>query len=324
MDKEKGVVLWDELAANVRLAVHFLDDVVTANNYIPKVPELKAAAWRGRRIGLGFMGLADLLYITGKSYGAESGLLMSAAVAEWMQYHAMLASIDLAKERSPFPAITGSIFDPRNITWKPPARLPEWLAAGQNDDWCVQFGRPKVDWNLIMEGIKAHGIRNAAFTTVAPTGTIGTAAGVEGYGVEPVFAISYKRYVNQGDEQVELHYASKLFEWGLDKWGIPRDAPEVLAAIENETLAGDTRFSDDFRSVFVTAGDIPPIGHVRMQAVVQHYFSNSISKTINLPVGSTKADVVDAYINAWKLGCRGITVYVAESRKKEVLVRKKK
>lgn len=315
-------VEWDKLRDTIYKSVRFLDDVVSVNNYIPKIPELQAAAWRGRRIGLGFMGLADLLIVVGGEYGQASGILWAGEIAEFIQYHAMMASIELAKERGPFPAITGSIYDPHNLKWQPPTHLPPFVA----EDASLQLMnglpsyRPKLDWNLVVQGIKEHGIRNSALTTVAPTGTIGTVAGVEGYGIEPIFSLSYTRYVNQGEEKVELKYASKLFEWMLGQWRISIDSPEALDAINRGSCAGDDRFPPQFRRICATAGDVVPLGHIRMQAAVQHFFSNSISKTINLPSGANKDGVVQAYLQSWKLGCRGITVYVAGSRTTEVLV----
>ena len=115
-------------------------------------------------------------------------------------------SIALAQERGPFLAIKGSIYDPEDLRWQPPAPLAPYA-----HDW----GRPALDWDEIVAGIKQHGIRNAAQTTVAPTGTIGTVAGCEGYGCEPVFALAYTRTVKDGDRDLKLTYTSPLFERAL-------------------------------------------------------------------------------------------------------------
>ncbi len=110
---------WEAIATTVRASVRFLDDVVTANAYVPAVPQLKEAAHRARRIGLGIMGLADLLFHMHVRYGSVEAQELSAQLMEYIRYHAMLASIDLAVERGPFPAIKGSVFDPEHMTWQP-------------------------------------------------------------------------------------------------------------------------------------------------------------------------------------------------------------
>jgi len=270
------------------------------------------------------MGLADLLFAVGAEYGSLAGIIWAGEIAEFIQYHAMLASVDLATERGPFPAITGSIFDPMNLRWSPPTK-PKFIAENSCLQLAMPFilsNRPKLDWDLVTSGIKKCGIRNAALTTVAPTGTIATVAGVEGYGIEPAFSLSYSRRVaqsNGGGGAVMLNYASRSFERILKGWNIPMGNPEVQEALAKGSIAGDERFPEQVRRVMVTAADVAPLGHIRMQAVVQNYFSNSISKTINLPAESGKEAVYEAYMNAWNLGCRGITVYVSGSRQTEVL-----
>ena len=108
-------MLWDKLAKSVRIAVHFLDDVISATKYVPCVPQLKAAAHNVRRIGLGIMGLGDLAYMMRVRYGSLERLDLVSQVTEFIRYHALLASIDLARERRAFPAIKGSIYDPEHL-----------------------------------------------------------------------------------------------------------------------------------------------------------------------------------------------------------------
>src|SRR5512146_2056418 len=166
-----GTVDWEGLRQSVVSATRFLDDVVEANAYVPAVPQLAEAAHRARRIGLGIMGLADLMYHVGVRYGSAEGQEFGAQVMEFVRYHAMQTSIALAEERGAFPAIAGSIYDMDDLKWTPPQTLVKF-----ENNW----GRPNVEWNSIVDGIKKHGIRNAAQTTVAPTGTIATVAGCEG------------------------------------------------------------------------------------------------------------------------------------------------
>ena len=118
-----GTVDWEALRKSVATSTRFLDDVVEANAYVPAVPQLTEAAHQARRIGLGIMGLADLMYHVGVRYGSEEGQEFGAQVMEFVRYHAMQTSIELAQERGPFPAIEGSIYDMDNVTWTPPQSL---------------------------------------------------------------------------------------------------------------------------------------------------------------------------------------------------------
>ncbi len=307
-----GTVDWETLRQSVETATRFLDDVVEANAYVPAVPQLKEAAHRARRIGLGIMGLADLMYHVGVRYGSEEGQEFAAQVMEFIRYHAMRTSIRLAQERGPFPAIHGSIYDPQNLKWQPPKSLVPY-----RHDW----GRPSLDWQEIVEGILRHGIRNAAQTTIAPTGTIATVAGTEGYGCEPVFALAYIRHVNDKGRDLQLTYVSARFERALIQAGIPEEKrQEIFERVLREgTCQNVLEVPEPIRHIFVVAGDISAEEHVRMQAALQAFVDNSISKTINFPEHATVEDVATAYKLAWKLGCKGLTVYVTGSREKVVL-----
>ena len=307
-----GTVDWEKLRRDVELSTFFLDDVVDANQYVPAVPALNEAAHRARRIGLGIMGLSDLMYYAGIRYGSTAGQEFAAQVIEFVRYHAMLTSIHLAEARGPFPAITGSIYDPADLKWSPPAPL----APYERD-----FGRPTLDWDSIVTGIRSHGIRNAAQTTVAPTGTIATVAGCEGYGCEPVFALAYVRHVNDKGSDLRLTYASPLFERALEQAGIAPDQRQEIfeQVMESGSCQAVDAVPAGVRDTFVVSGDISADDHVRMQAAMQAFVDNSLSKTINFPPDAIEEDVATAYLLAWKLGCKGITVYVTGSREKVVL-----
>ena len=204
------VVDWEALRCTIHESTHFLDNVVSANAYVPSVPTVAEAAHRARRIGLGIMGLGDMMYRLGIRYGSEEGQEFAAQVMEFVRYHSMQKSIALAEDRGTFLAFDGSIYDPKQpdgMKWQPPTAL-----FAHSRDW----GRPQLDWNAIVHGIERYGIRNAAQTTVAPTGTIATVVGCEGYGCEPVFALGYIRHFKDGDKDVELYYTSPLFEETLN------------------------------------------------------------------------------------------------------------
>lgn len=303
---------WEALKETVQMATTFLDDVVEANAYVPAVPQLEQAAKRARRIGLGIMGLADLLYYVQIRYNSPEGQAFAAQVMEFIRYHAMLTSIELAKQRGSFSAIKGSIYDPDNLRWEPPESIIAYI-----DD----LDRPAIDWQKVVEGIKRHGIRNAAQTTIAPTGTIATVAGCEGYGCEPVFALAYIRHVNDNGKDLQLNYISPQFQKALKNANL--DPAKYEAIINHVIETGTCQDIDDLpnaiKEVFVVSSDITAEEHVRMQAALQAFVDNSLSKTINFPANAVEEDVAEAYLLAWQLSCKGITVYVTGSREQVVL-----
>jgi len=308
---------WRKLQESVVLSTHFLDNVVTANKYVPAVPQLQEAAHRARRIGLGIMGLGDLMYHLGIRYGSEEAQEFASQVMEFVRYHCMKTSVQLAKDRGAFPAIEGSLYDPKDLKWTPPQSL-----VGYQHDW----GRPAIDWNEIVKGIKKHGIRNAAQTTVAPTGTIATVAGCEAYGCEPVFALAYLRHVIDADAggkdgRTTLTYASPLFEQALINANVNEATRKrIYDEVMNHGTCQDIKEAPEaVRHAFVVSADITPEEHVRMQAAIQAFVDNSISKTCNFPENAKEDDVAKSYFQAWELGCKGLTVYVTGSRDKVVL-----
>ncbi len=303
---------WAKLRDTVAISTRFLDDVVDANKYVPAVPQLKDNAMRARRIGLGIMGLADLMYHAGVRYGSPEGQEFASQVMEFVRYHSMITSIELAQERGAFPAIKGSIYDPENLTWEPPFAI-----VPMEHDW----GRPEVDWTRVTTDIRLNGIRNAAQTTIAPTGTIATVAGCEGYGCEPAFALAYIRHVNDNGKDLQLTYTSPLFEQALIGTGMDEETrTKVVEQVKGEGSCQNVgEIPDELKNIFVVSQDISAEEHVRMQACMQAFVDNSLSKTINFPPEASVEDVATAYMLAWELGCKGTTVYVIGSREKVVL-----
>jgi ribonucleoside-diphosphate reductase alpha chain len=307
-----GGVDWQKLQETVELSTHFLENVVDANKYVPTVPEIEEAAHRARRIGLGIMGLGDLMFRAGIRYGSPEAEEFAAQVIEFIRYHAMRTSIELAAARGPFPAIHGSIYDPESLQWRPPAPLSPYSR---------DLRRPDLDWQEIVQGLKKHGIRNAAQTTVAPTGTIATISGCEAYGCEPAFALAYVRHFKDGDEDVELTYSSPLFMQALEQAGLNERTRNRI--VQQVSVSGScqriSQVPASIRNVFVVANDISAEEHVHMQAAIQAFVDNSISKTVNFAEEAATDDVARAYHLAWRLGCKGLTAYVTGSREKVVL-----
>ncbi len=313
---------WEKLEETVREAVRFLDNVIDANKYVPAVPELEEAAKKIRRIGLSIMGLADMMYLLGIRYGSREGQDLAGQVMEFIRYQAMKASIELAKHRGPFPAIKGSIYDPDNLQWQ----IPKPLVKRSND-----FGRPELNWKKLKQNLRRYGIRNAAQLTVAPTGSIATISGLEGYGCEPVFALSYTRKTREGAEREgkewrEIFYESQLFESALKRVGISKSKRKKIFELVRENGGSCQQIElvpDELKEVFVVAGDLSVEEHVRMQAALQRFVDNSISKTINFPASAKPDDVAKAYMLGWEMGLKGMTVYVDGSREVVVLEKTK-
>jgi ribonucleoside-diphosphate reductase alpha chain len=315
MIDSSGRMDWEELRRTIILSARFLDNVVSANSYIPAVPEIKEAAQNVRRIGLGFMGLADVMYSMGIRYGSDEGQEFSAQISEFIRFHAMKTSIELARERGPFPKISGSIYDPANLKWSPPKPLRPYLRS---------WNRPEINWEEIVNGIRFYGIRNGATTTIAPTGTISTVAGIEGYGCEPAFALAYYRNVYQaaGDSgKMTLTYVSPSFQKVIDELDLSQDVKNKI--VDEVVKAGSCQhikeLPDSIKKVFVVSTDITPEEHIQTQASIQAFVDNSISKTCNFPSNASKEDVAKVYMMGWELGCKGLTVYVTGSRAEAVL-----
>ena len=170
--------------------------------------------------------------------------------------------------------------------------------------------------NSIFNGEMA--VRNATVTTIAPTGTLSIIAGCSS-GIEPLFAVSYVRTVMEGTKLIE---SNPLFEQEAKKAGVwSRELMEKVA--EQGSVAHCTEFPESIRNVFITAHDITPVDHIKMQAAFQKHTDNAVSKTVNFPNEATAKDVEDVFILAYTTGCKGVTVYRDGSRDEQVLSTKK-
>jgi len=160
---------------------------------------------------------------------------------------------------------------------------------------------------------KFEAIRNATLLSIAPTGTISIIAGTSS-GIEPLFAIAFVREVLGGAHLLEVN---PLFEKVAKERGFY--SKELMMDIARKGSVKDAKVPEDIKRLFVTALDIKPEWHVRMQAAFQQYVDNATSKTVNLPYDATIDDVKKVYLLAYKLRCKGITVYRYGSKKEQVL-----
>jgi ribonucleoside-diphosphate reductase alpha chain len=267
-----GQVDYAHLSRVVRKVTHFLDNVIDVNNY--PIAEIREMTKANRKIGMGVMGWADMLFKLGVRYDSEEALELGEKIMKFIRTEGRKESARLALERGPFPNFKGSIFD--------------------------KEGQPRL--------------RNATVTTIAPTGTISIIAGASS-GVEPLFAISFIRTVMDNDRLVEVHpYFKELGE--RQGWYSEELAREIA---EKGTIQGNSKIPKNVQELFVTAHEVNPDFHVRMQAAFQRYTDNAVSKTINFPQEATREDVEEVYMLAYRSGCKGITVYRDGSREAQVL-----
>ena len=287
----KGDTLdWDLLEDTVKKGVRFLDNVIEVNNY--PLETIREKTMLTRKVGLGIMGFADLLIKLGIPYASQEARDLAREIMAFIQFHSKMASASLARERGTFPAFPESVYSREGIL--------EFLNAHL---------APHLDWEALENAIKRYGIRNATTTTLAPTGTISLIAGVSS-GIEPLFALAYRRRMM--DETVE--YIHPLVEEVLKNLG-KDDWQRIL---EEGTVKDLDHLDPHLKKTLATAHEIPPRDHVEMQATFQLFTDNAVSKTVNLPHQATVQDVEEVYLLAYRLGCKGITVFRDRSREQVI------
>jgi ribonucleoside-diphosphate reductase alpha chain len=288
---------WDELKEVVYAGSRFLDNVIDVNNFPLKAIEEMTIATR--KIGLGVMGLADLLYEMKLGYNSDEGRKFMDELMEFINYHSKIASIELAKERGPLQYFDKSFY--------PEGRLP---ISGFQDRKSWHF-----DWDKIAEMIKQYGVRNGYTTVIAPTGSISMIAGCSS-GIEPVYSLVFEKHVKVGSfYYIDTVFERIMTEEGLFGEDLLRDVNEHAGSIQKISY-----IPDDLKRTLVTAMDIRPEDHIRALAVFQKWTDSSISKTNNFPANATVEDMRESYLLAYKLGCKDVTVFRDSSIKGQVLV----
>jgi ribonucleoside-diphosphate reductase alpha chain len=266
------IIDYHRLRNCVELAVRFLDNTIEMSKY--PLPEIDRMVNGNRKIGLGVMGFADLLFRLNIPYNSEKAISLAEGTMSFIRMSARCASLKLAKERGTFENYEKSVF------------------AGK--EGCAY--------------------RNATITTIAPTGTLSIIANCSS-GIEPLFALSFTRTVMDNDKLVEIN---PWFERTAKLRGLYSE--ELINKITNSGgISEMTEIPQDVRNVFVTAHDVSPKWHIRMQTAFQKYTDNAVSKTVNLPRNATKSNVRAIYNQAYELGCKGVTIYRDGSKENQVL-----
>ena len=289
---------WQGYEEIIRKTTRFLDNIIDVNNY--PVPEISVASKESRRIGLGVMGVADLLYKLKIPYNSKEGYELQSKLSEALTYYSMEESVALSNSRGEFPLCSKTEY--------PEGKIP---VAGYYEK---SKDSHSFEWGPLIEKIKKQGIRNVLTTTVAPTGTLSMIADCSN-GMEPAFALVFEKRVTVG----RFFYTNKILEAALRDEGLYSD--EILEKIADNygSLSGIDEIPQWMQDVFVTAMDIHWADHLMAQSVWQDWIGNAIAKTINMPYDVTAEDVKSSYLLAHELGLKGMTVYRDGSRHKQVL-----
>lgn len=266
------VIDYDTLKETIHLSVRFLDNTIDMSKY--PIKEIEKMVHGNRKIGLGIMGFADLLFKLNVAYDSDGAIDIAEEIMSFLQTESHAASSLLAEERGVFPNFEQSVF----------------------------------------KGKKKSRMRNATTTTIAPTGTLSIIAGCSS-GIEPAFALSFVRTVMDNDKLLEVN---PVFEKAARLQGFYTESLMKEIA-EKGTVKGNSQIPIDLRKVYVTAHDINPENHIRMQAAFQRHTDNAVSKTVNLPSDAKKEEVKFIYDEAYRLKCKGVTIYRDGSKENQVL-----
>src|SRR3989441_686248 len=263
---------WKKLEGTIRTTVRMLDDVIDMNAY--PVKQIEEMTYATRKIGLGVMGFARMLFMLEVPYDSKEGVEWGGKIMKFIQETGYNESAKLAGERGVYPAWEGSRHQEKGLR-----------------------------------------LRNSYVTTVAPTGTLSMIADTSG-GCEPEFSLIWYKRVMEGEE---LPYFLDYFEEFAKREGFWREDLVKKILDNHGSPRGLNEIPERWQRVFATAHDVAPEWHVRMQAAFQEYCDAAVSKTINMPREATVEDVKKAYLLAYELKCKGITVYRDGSREDQVL-----
>lgn len=260
------------------IGVRFLDNVLDATEY--PLEKIKSFSRQWRRIGLGFTGLGDVFAMMNMKYGDSSSLILGEKIAKTLRDASYTASCELAAEKGSFPAFEAE----------------KYLQAT-----FIKTLDPELQ-----EKIRIHGIRNVQMNTVAPTGTTSLSMGQNcSSGIEPIFALSFKRTIRTGNGDETRTEEVSDYAWRLWK----------------SMTGNENRAQDEIKipESFVTTVEIDPYKSIDMQAVFQTYIDHSISKTLNLPPATTFDEYKNLFMYAYDKGLKGFTTFNPEGSIKGIL-----
>lgn len=261
---------WEKLSNLTRMGIRALDEILDIGYETQPLDANRREINKWRAIGLGVFGLADMLIALGITYGSTKARELVSVIGRVMFENALLESAMIANEKGTFD----------KYDWEKVKQSP--LIS-------------RFEGTNTYNTIKECGLRNGSLLSIAPTGSISTMCGVSG-GAEPLFAISYDRTTHsQLANKNYFKVYAKSVEGLLNAKGIPLDTP-----------------IEEIQKMFpyvVASHNVAPIDRVKMQASLQNWIDNAISSTINLKHEATVEDVYDTYLEAWKHGCKGVTVF---------------
>lgn len=292
---------WEHLKEAVMSCTRFLDNVIEVNNF--PLQEIEDMSLSTRKVGLGVMGVADLLYELRIPYDSDAGRSFMRKIMQFVSYWSKVESVNLAKDRGNLPYYDKSFYKE--------GRMP-FTGFDDENQW-------HFDWAKLREDVKEHGIRNGYTTIIAPTGSISMIAGCSS-GMEPVFSLVFEKNVKVGS----FFYVDPAFERALKREGLHSDEMMKKISDNGGKVQGLSEIPKELQEVFVTAMDITPEDHIRALAAFQEWTDSSISKTNNFPANATVEDMRESYLLAYKLGCKDVTVFRDSSIKNQVLVAPKK
>ena len=285
-----AVVDWDLIAKTTGNLTRFLDNVVWWNETLNALEKQRGAAHITRRLGLGVMGIADMFNQLGIEYDSDEGLELLEKVMNHIAQVSYKTSAEMAKEKGPAPCYN-------------------WEEYKENPFF------KEVISEEVKEMVKENGIRNIAILSIAPTGTISNAIcgfrtkeknyiGISG-GIEPIFALSYKRRSEQMNQGAVYNVFHNTVQAYIDFKGLSEKAKGASDEELKEILPA---------SFFKTSHNISPEMRVKIQGIAQKYIDHSISSTVNLPEDIDPETISDIYLKVWKHRLKGITVYRDGSR----------
>lgn len=268
--KEDAEFDWKEFLRAVSVAVEALDDIIDENVENHAIKEQAENSTNYRNIGLGVMGYGTALFKLGLKYGSKEANDFTENLFGMMMAIALATSADLAREKGAFPKCKGNLIVKSSI-------LHNLYADGYID-------------KFLLDHIAQDGLRNCSLLSVAPTGSIATMLAVTG-GCEPEFALSYTRRTDNLKDSYEVYCAAVKEYW------------------DTNNIPEEKRNLESLPDYFVTSADIAWKDRIEVQAIMQKYVDTAISSTINLPKETTMDEIEKIYLEAWKKGLKGVTVF---------------